>query len=168
MVVTRAFVGTERWYVGVGYWVDHHCIVCINVTGSSRESTTGTRTRSMDISIHLSLAQQGKPGSLRADSVAPTIRPHHSPKQQYLLDTYHKQVQGPQGTRQSYPGPRQPYSTYLGTNMNSNSPPLPNPVALDRIRLFAISLFQFCHLSLFFCSRIFSAFASLVSVLVSV
>jgi hypothetical protein len=93
----------------------------------------------MDISIHLSPAQRGKHDSLGADLVAPTIRLHHSPKQQYLADTYHKQAQGPQGTRQPYSGPRQLYSTYPGTNANSNSPPLPNPVVLDRIRLFAIS-----------------------------
>jgi hypothetical protein len=43
------------------------------VTGSSRESTTGTQDRSTDISIHLSPARQGGPDSLRADSVAPTI-----------------------------------------------------------------------------------------------
>jgi hypothetical protein len=93
----------------------------------------------MDISIHLSLTQRGKHDSLGADLVAPTIRLHHSPKKQYLADTYHKQVQGPQGTRQPYSGPQQLYSTYPGSNVNSNSPPLPNPVVLDRIRLFAIS-----------------------------
>jgi hypothetical protein len=78
------------------------------VRGSSRESTTGTQDRSTDISIHLSPARRGEPDSLGADSVAPTIRLHHSPKQQNLPDAYHKQVQGPRGTRQ-------PYSTYLGT-----------------------------------------------------
>jgi hypothetical protein len=85
------------------------------VTGSSRESTTGTQDRSTDISIHLSPAQRGEPDSLGADLVAPTIRLHHSPKQQNLPDAYHKQVQGPRGTRQPYSGPQQPYSTYRGT-----------------------------------------------------
>jgi hypothetical protein len=79
-----------------------------SVTGSSRESTTGTQDRSTDISIHLSPARRGEPDSLGADSVAPTICLHHSPKQQNLPDAYHKQVQGPRG-------PRQPYLTYLGT-----------------------------------------------------
>jgi hypothetical protein len=143
------------------------------VTGSSRESTTDTQARSTDISIHLSPARRGEPDSLGADSVAPTIHRNNntfptSPKQQYLPDAYHKQVQGPRGTRQPYSRPRQPYSTYLGTNANPNSPPLPNPVALNRIRLFAISLFQFRHLSPFYCSWVFSAFATLFSVLVSV
>jgi hypothetical protein len=140
----------------------------LTVTGSSRESTTNTQARSTDISIHLSPARRGEPDSLGADLVALTIRLHHSPEQQYLPDTYHKQVQGPQGTQQPYSGPQQPYSMYLGTNVNSDSPPQLNLVALDRIRLFAISIFQFRHLSPFFCSWVFSAFASLVSVLVSV
>ena len=52
------------------------------VTGSSRESTTDTQARSTDISIHLSPARRGESDSLGADSVAPTIRLHHSPKQQ--------------------------------------------------------------------------------------
>jgi hypothetical protein len=76
------------------------------LTGSPRESTTDARARSTDISIHLSPARRGESDSLGADLVAPTIRLHHSPKQQYLPDTYHKQVQGPRGTRQPYPGPR--------------------------------------------------------------
>jgi hypothetical protein len=68
--------------VGVGVDVCVCVCVCVCVTGSSRESTTGTQDRSTDISIHLSPARRGEPDSLGADSVAPTIRLHHSPKQQ--------------------------------------------------------------------------------------
>jgi hypothetical protein len=57
-------------------------IEVVTVTGSSRESTTGTQGRSTDISIHPSPARRGEPDSLGADSVAPTIRLHHSPKRQ--------------------------------------------------------------------------------------
>ena len=52
----------------------------LSVTGSSREPTTDTQARSVDISIHLSPAQRGKPDSLGADLVAPTICLHHSLK----------------------------------------------------------------------------------------
>ena len=131
------------------------------VTGSSRESTTGTQDRSTDISIHLSPARRGEPDSLGADSVAPTICLHHSPK---TTKPSRRISQTGTGTSR--------YSTTLlnvpRDNANPNPPPLPNPVALDRIRLFTISIFQFRHLSPFFCSWVFSAFASLVSVPVSV
>jgi hypothetical protein len=110
--------------------------------------------RSTDISIHLSPARRGEPDSLGADLVAPTIRLHHSPKQQNLPDAYHKQVQGPRGTRQ-------PYSMYLGTMQTQTR-------LLYRIRLLPTGLVQFRHLSSFYCSWIFSAFATLFSVLVSV
>jgi hypothetical protein len=117
-------------------------VLFISVTELSRESTTNTQACSTDISIHL------KSGSTRHTWFPWSRfgRPHHSPKQQYLPDTYHKQVQGPQGTQQSYSGPWQLYLTYLGTNANSNLPPLPYPVALDRIHLFTILFFQFLHL----------------------
>jgi hypothetical protein len=72
--------------------------VWMDVTESLHESTTNTQAHSTDISIHLSPARRGESDFLRADLVAPTIRLHHSPKQQNLPNTYHKQVQGPQGT----------------------------------------------------------------------
>jgi hypothetical protein len=131
------------------------------VRGSSRESTTGTQDRSTDISIHLSPARRGEPDSLGADSVAPTIRLHHSPKQQNLPDAYHKQGTGTSRT----------LTTLLDVprdNANPNSPPLPNPVALDRIHLFVISFFQFSPSLAILFSWVFSVFASLISVLVSV
>lgn len=58
------------------------------VTGSSRESTTGTRARSTDISIHLSPARRGESDSLGADSVALTIHRNNNTSPVHITHRY--------------------------------------------------------------------------------
>jgi hypothetical protein len=58
------------------------------VTGSSRESTTDTRARSTDNSIHLSPARQGEPDSLGADSVAPTSHRNNNTSPIHITNRY--------------------------------------------------------------------------------
>ena len=59
-----------------------------SVTGPSSESVTDTQARSTDISIHLSPARRGEPGSLGADSVAPTIHRNNNTSPTHITNRY--------------------------------------------------------------------------------
>jgi hypothetical protein len=70
--INSKIIGTSNQCQSISPTLVH--IECMKyVTGSSRESATGTQDRSTDISIHLSPARRDEPSSLGADSVASTI-----------------------------------------------------------------------------------------------